>query len=404
MVDADASTDLHFRSDGLPLEGAGSKAPATSAVRCFTGSAALSAYSEFCAKALFAPPQAPRWVEAWARNCNEDVVVVSWEGDAGSIAIPIEIVREGVFRIARFPGGSHANGNFPARRGESRFELDPDFRMSMAAALRDVRPDIDLVLLERQVAAFEGVANPLATLASWQSPNPALAVDLAGGFDAVLERASAKRKRKKHRSQIRKFEAAGGFKRIRATDRAETDALLEAFYAMKATRFATNGIQDVFADRTVRDFFRDLFGSACEADAKPDFFLHGLEIGGKLRAVTGCSLTPSSVICEFGSIAEDELASTSPGEFLFFENIREACNDGIAFYDFSVGDETYKRLWCDIETRHFDVAIPLGAKGRLAIGLRQATNSAKRLIKSNEVAWKLVKRLRRATAGKDKGM
>ncbi|APH71837.1 GNAT family N-acetyltransferase [Aquibium oceanicum] len=400
MVDARASADLHFAPDGRTLDGTGSKAAAGFSVRCLTNEAAIFAYSEFCARALFAPPQSPRWVESWARHCNPDVVVLSWESDAGGMAIPLEIVREGAFRIARFPGGSHANGNFPAVLGKSEFDLAGG--KALSAALKAARPDVDLLLLERQVKSFEGAANPLATLASWESPNPALAVDLAGGFDAVLERASAKRKRKKHRSQIRKFEAAGGYKRIRATSRAETDALLEAFFAMKAARLAANGIQDVFGDRTVQEFFRDLFGAASEADAKPEFFLHGLEIGGKLRAITGCSLTPSSVICEFGSIAEDELASTSPGEFLFFENIREACEDDIAFYDFSVGDETYKRLWCDVETRHFDVAIPIGARGRLAIGLRQATNTAKRLIKSNEFAWTFVKRLRRAAAGKGK--
>ena len=34
-------------------------------------------------------------------------------------------------------------------------------------------------------------------------------------------------------------------------------------------------------------------------------------------------------------------------------------------FDFSVGDEPYKRLWCDIETRHIDVVAPLTAKGAL---------------------------------------
>ena len=97
----------------------------------------------------------------------------------------------------------------------------------------------------------------------------------------------------------------------------------------------------------------------------PPFVLHGLEVDGTLRAVTGSSRTSTRIICEFGTIADDDLAHASPGDFLFFENIAEACRQGLAVYDFSVGDEPYKRLWCDLETRHFDVIIPLSAKGRL---------------------------------------
>ena len=66
-------------------------------------------------------------------------------------------------------------------------------------------------------------------------------------------RTSGKRKRKKHRSQTRKFEAAGGFRRIEA-QHAETrsNALLDAFFAMKEVRFQKMGIANVFGDAEVQ--------------------------------------------------------------------------------------------------------------------------------------------------------
>jgi hypothetical protein len=42
---------------------------------------------------------------------------------------------------------------------------------------------------------------------------------------------------------------------------------------------------------------------------------------GKLRAITGSSISADRLICEFGAIANDDLAHASPGEFLFFDNI-----------------------------------------------------------------------------------
>lgn len=96
-----------------------------------------------------------------------------------------------------------------------------------------------------------------------------------------------------------------------------------------------------------------------------------------MRAITGSIRCHDRLICEFGAIADDDMAFASPGEFLFFDNIEEACLQGYAVYDFSVGDEHYKRLWCDLEIAQFDVLVPLTAKGRAAAaGLRLAASSS----------------------------
>lgn len=356
---------------------------------CAGGPAALASYRDFCHDADFSPSQSPHWVECWARNVNPDIVVARLlDGDRPLLALALEVVPDGIARLARFPGGSHANGNFPALAGA----VDPGAAPLLFPAIARARPDIDLVGLERMAERLGRHESPLASLPRWQSPNPALAVDLAGGFDAVLDRASGKRKRKKHRSQTRKFEAAGGHGLVRAQGRDETGRLLDAFFAMKAIRFEAMGLRNVFAAAEVQAFFRDLFGS----DDGTRFVLDALEVGGRLRAVTGCSLTPTSTICEFGAIAEDDLAFASPGEFLFFESIHDACRKGYAHYDFSVGDEAYKRLWCDVETWQFDVVQALSARGAVARLVRRAGARAKRLVKSNAVLWEGVRRLRRS--------
>src|SRR5690606_17547522 len=117
--------------------------------------------------------------------------------------IPLVVERSGLFTVARLPGGRHANANFPAVAGPQTARLDV---AAMGAAVAGARPDIDLMLLERLEPHRFGVANPFVGATAAASPNPALAVNLEGGFDRLMERVSGKRKRKKHRSQSRKFE------------------------------------------------------------------------------------------------------------------------------------------------------------------------------------------------------
>lgn len=354
--------------------------------------AALAAYETFPAVA-FSPSQSSAWIAAWAEEAHADLVVATLSSSGQSqMALALEVVRSGPFRVARFAGGRHANGNFPPVAAGD--EINRASLGRLFAAIARERPDIDLIALERLADSIDGIANPLLALPHAPSPNLALAVNLNGGFEALLARASGKRKRKKHRSQTRKFDAVGGYRLLTAKTREESDRLLGEFFEMKHKRFATMGVADVFAEPGVKAFFRRLFAEALIKE-QPDFVLDALEVGGTLRAVTGSSRCGSRLICEFGAIREDELAQASPGDFLFFENIQRACNDGFAIYDFSVGDEHYKRMWCDIESRQFDVLVPLTAKGRLLALARRAITRGKSWVKNNSAAWAVVKKFRR---------
>lgn len=392
MVDATALFDGAARQTAHPEAAAWIDAPLVVNV-----SSDGADYTSFCAGAVFAPPQSPAWVDAWKREVRPDDVYVSLQRDGTPVLmLALEIVSWRGCRIARFMGGRHANGNFPACTNPVQFDAEAFDRI--AQAVRAERKDIDLIALERLAPACEGSSNPLWHLRGFASPNPALAVDLDGGFDALLARTSGKRKRKKYRSQLRKFEAAGGVRRIEAATRHETDRLLDAFFAMKTFRFQKAGIRNVFGDSEIQAFFRRLFAEAL-GSPRPAFVLHGLEVAGKLRAITGSSRSGGRMTCEFGAIAEDEVSQTSPGDFLFFENIKEACDRGLAVYDFGVGDEPYKRLWCDIETEHRDVLLPLTLTGRVAAQAMRSFAVIKARIKNSPTVWRLAKRLRRGAIG-----
>jgi len=364
---------------------------------------AIAAYARFADTAIGAPPQSAAWVAAWLATVTRDGVILTVEYAGRTVySVALEIVRKGPLRIARLVGATHANGNF-APSDAAWLARDPEETIRrLPKALADARPDIDALVLERLIPDHAGFRNPLLALPHAVSPNVALAVDLKSGFAELVSGPSGKRKRKKHRSQLRKYEAAGGFRRIEAETPDEVARLLDAFFDMKAARFRKAGIANVFAQPEVHAFFRRLYCDALSAAPKP-FVLHALEVGGRLRAVTGSSRAARRLICDFSAIADDEITQASPGEFLFFENIEEACDQGLAVYDFSVGDEPYKRLWCDIETRQMDVMVPLSPKGGLLVALLRATAGLKTRIKQNPAIWRVAKSLRRITGPKDKG-
>jgi CelD/BcsL family acetyltransferase involved in cellulose biosynthesis len=358
--------------------------------------AALDDYQRFCDGAVHSPAQHPIWIRSWLDSASRDGIFVFVEREGRTVvALALEVVRQGPFRIARFMGGNHANGNFVAT-DEGSAPLGEAERRLIRNAIRKGRPDIDIVVLERQNPTHGGLVNPLAPLKTIQSPNVSLAMSLDGGFSEALARVGGKRRRKKYRLQLRKFEEAGGHRLIEATTPDEVERLISDFFVMKAARFRKKGIHDVFAAQDVQRFFRQLYLRAL-AEREPPFVLHAVEVAGELRAVNGLSLQDHGVVCEFGGIRDDD-TNASPGYFLDYSNIEQACDLGKTLYDFSVGDEEYKRSWCDIETWQFDILLPLTVKGRLAYVWGVGRARIVGFVKSNELLWSAVKGLRKGSS------
>jgi len=359
----------------------------------------LVAYERASVQAIFAPAQSPEWIEAWA-NAAPEIIFARVHAANGScvLALALEVIRTSSMCVARYVGHRHANGNFPLSSYASVDRIEPGLLEALFEAISMARPDIDLVSLERMAHSRAGKLNPFVALNHQQSANIALATDLADGFDALVARSGGSSKWKKHRRQVRKFSEVGEVRMIYATTPPEVDRLLNAFLEMKAERFAAQGISDPFAPPSARAAFRNLFSEALSGQVRL-FTLEGLEIGGKLRAVSGHSHDGERLVCEFCGFANDELSNYSPGSYLFFEVIKKAAENGYRLYDFSVGDEPYKRQWCDIEIGQFDLVVPLTFRGRIAAAGFRAGSSAKRWLKSQPHIWQHAKRLRRLVKG-----
>ena len=117
------------------------------------GSNAVStAYEGLPPEAVHAPPQSLAWVRAWSTEVNSDLAVVVAQSHGRTVfVLPLEVVDRGPMRIARFAGGSHANGNFAATSPSFAKTADAGAIRGLMDVLHKSRPDIDLVSLDRQL-------------------------------------------------------------------------------------------------------------------------------------------------------------------------------------------------------------------------------------------------------------
>jgi CelD/BcsL family acetyltransferase involved in cellulose biosynthesis len=372
--------------------------PARLSVRALPLAEAAGFWPAFAADDLFGMAQSRHWTECWAAKVNPQIVCgIIFEDDQPVLMLPLEIVRDKGFTVARFVGGSHANANFPMLRKGCAEAVTEKLASAVLHSISLAVPKLDAIVLARQQPEISGVANPFAALPSHQSPNLALSFQLEPSFESLIKHRSGARKLKKMRQQARRMDERGGWACEVAQSEANVSDMLEAFFVMKAKRFEEFGLKNTFEAQEIKEFFKALFSVGAPLSHSP-FRLDALRVGGDILAVAGSTMRHGTSIVEFGAVRAHE-PTLSPGDFLFHQMIKRACEDGTSVFDFGVGDEPYKRAWCNIETQHFETAKGFGARGLAYTQLYMAANKAKLAIKRNPFLFDLLRKLRLRKAG-----
>lgn len=345
------------------------------------------------------------WCVAWAAAMGNPIVIIRGKMSGETVfLVPLEIIRKGPFRIARFPGGNFNNINTGLFDDAFAGMATPEDAQRILKEIRDqLRDRIDVLALQNIPLNWRGRKHPLSALATSENQNHSFQLPLLARFEETLAQVNAKRRRKKFRVQTKRLNEIGGYDYYVTRDPSSQHDLLNTFFQQKAERFAAQKIPDVFQGKEVQRFFHALLDTPFQADNVP-LELHAIRLpthDNAVAAIAGLSRKGDHVICQFGSIHSHLAADASPGELLFWLMIEKSCAEGAAVFDFGIGDQLYKRSWCTVETVQHDIFRALSFRGHLpALGYR-ALASIKTFIKAHPKLYSFIQSLRaRKEAGK----
>jgi CelD/BcsL family acetyltransferase involved in cellulose biosynthesis len=338
---------------------------------------ALSSWERFACLPESSMHQGLTWCHAWAKTHRRRCMLVELIGPLGTVLmLPLEISSFGPFRTARFIGSEFSNLN--TLLVDDRMPIDS---VGLMESLRThLSPHADLLLLEKMVKT-DAEGRLVAAFRPALGVNASFQLELGPDFGATLSRLDAAKRMKKFRSTARKFDAAGGWRWGEATDQS---LALDLFFKQKAARFRAMELPDVFARAETKEFFRRLVSAPKRGD---DYTLRlfTLDIGdnpARTVAIAGLTRQGHRVTCQFGSIDDTASPGSSPGDFLFHLLIQGLSGSEITVFDFGIGDQPYKRAWCNVVTALYDFTLPLSAKGAALAYALGVANSLKRWIKA----------------------
>jgi CelD/BcsL family acetyltransferase involved in cellulose biosynthesis len=253
----------------------------------------------------------------------------------------------------------------------------------------------DVIRLEKMPAAVGAQANPFAALDTTVHPSGYYATPLGPDWETFYTGKRSSSTRRRDRTKRNRLGDFGAVAFASLPSGHAAVAALDVLVAQKSATFAARGIPNFFAKPGYLAFYRALASSARTGNL---VHVSELRVGSEVAAVSFCLMFGGRYYYLLSSYTEKDMARFGPGAVHLHELMRYAIDKGVNVFDFTIGDETYKRDWCEETTSLYDHIAFANWRGALTVLPLRFARNAKRTIKQTPVLWAAFTRLRKATS------
>ncbi len=352
---------------------------------------AEASWRAFEREGLYYAFQRFEWLEQWYRRIGRHqdlslcLVAVMDQAGRPLYFLPLGIKRQSGLKILSWLGGLIADYQAPLL-GQAITRLDSRAQQAIWREVKHHLPAFDAARFICQPALIGGHANPFvvpgATVYA-DSHASTLGDDWEGFYRSRIK----SRKRLDINRRRRRLAERGAVRFVIAGSDAEVAAITEAMIHQKRRRYQETGVVDLLADENYRGFYRQM---GREHRAGGLVHICALYVDDLIVATHWGMVLGDRFYFLMPAYEDGEWKQYSVGRLLLEEMLQWCVQQGIAVFDFTLGDESYKMEWCD---QHMDLYQTLDARSWLGHGYVQAQRLKRRLL-NNPVIYRHAMKLR----------
>jgi len=342
------------------------------------------------------------WLARWQRHIgalNRTVPAIVIGRDAGGATLfifPLAVEKSGAAHRLTWLGATLCDYNgpllgkqFAGRVSSDRF---PALWLEILRLMRaHPRLGFDFVDLPKMLETVGAHGNPFVGLDVHPNPSGAYVARLGSDWETYYAAKRSGATRKKERKQLKQLALHGAVRFVDVRDPAEIAATMATLIEQKTRSFQRLGVKNNFARPGYREFYLDL-----TTDPRTRDLVHisRLDVGATVAAASLGLRSGSNYYLVLSSYQDGELARLGPGRAHLNELIRYAIGEHIELFDFTIGDEPYKRDWSDIVLRPYDHLAAVTIRGRTVVAAMIAFRGIKRFIKQTPFLWRVFSKAR----------
>lgn len=352
--------------------------------RAFEATAALTAFQSF------------DWLARWQRHIGNRhgtrPAVVLGHNAAGELLfiLPLAIERRRLVRELRWLGGDLCDYHAPILGQGLRAHLAaegfaPLWHDILALLRTGSRFRFDLIDLQQMPETVGREINPFVDLDVTLHPSGAHIATLGKDWEKFYADKRSSASRKTERKKFKQMAERGEIGFADAGDGIDIVHTMDVLMTQKGRALTRMGVENFLARPGYREFFLDLASDPALAG-----FVHvgRMSVGSTIAATSFGLVHRDCYYLMMSSYDDGELAKFGPGRAHLHELLRRAIGRGLGYFDFTVGDESYKREWSDVSLRLYDHTAAATLLGIPAAAMMTGYRRTKRLIKQTPALWR----------------
>ena len=354
--------------------------------------------------ASLTPFQSFDWLNCWlntvgsAKNSSPLLIVISNERGAPVLVAPLSIERKGPFKALTWLGSEINDYNAPVlgpddadydRITEQFSELWVDV-LDHLASLENCK--FDFVNFSKMPALVGTRKNPFTMLDNTLNASRAHMTALPRSWDEMYARRSSST-RSRDRSKLRRLGEFGEVKYFEPQTTKERLEVTNRLLQLKSVQLAEMGARNRFDAVNYRQFIQ--FASGIENI----IHVSALKIGENIVAANLGLMLNKCYYHFLMAYDQGEVSKFGPGAAHLRELLQFAIRSGAETFDFTIGNESYKKDWCDTEMPLYDYRASQSARGRIAVLGAQNFYRLKGWVKNNRQAWLMYLKFRSILGG-----
>ena len=346
--------------------------------------------------------QSYNWLAKWQQHIGTRSgtlpAIVLGRGAGGNLVfiMQLAIARRGPIRCLTWLGSELCDYNAPLLAADFSQRFAPERFVGLwNEVVRLLRGQaqfgFDLIDLQKMPESVGRQNDPFLALPVQPHPSGAYIATLTDDWEKFYAAKRSSSTRKRERRQLKHLAEHGEVRFVDVQEPNDIARTLDELIARKSRALARMGVEDLFARPGYREFFLDV---ATDHNVGALTHVSRLDVGTTSAAANLGLTFRNSYYLVLSSYHDGELARFGPGRAHLHELMRHAIERGFARFDFTVGDEGYKRDWSDTELKLYDYLAGETAQGWLVVALTSAYRRTKRFIKQTPILWSTFSRLR----------
>jgi CelD/BcsL family acetyltransferase involved in cellulose biosynthesis len=345
--------------------------------------------------------QTYEWLACWQRHVGarqgvQPAILLGREATGPLFLLPLSVRPTGFARTLEWLGSDLCDYNGPLLAPRFAERVDRARFLALWAAIGQCLQSHaplrhDVVRLTKMPERVGAQPNPLLALGVTVNPSGAYLTQLAGTWDAFYAAKRSAATRRRDRTKRKRLADFGAVRLVTPQSNDEIVRTLDLLMEQKARAFARMGVANLFANPGYVEFYRAL---ASDAASRVLAHVSRLDVGATVAAINLGLVHRGRYYHLLASYDDGEVSRFGPGVAHLHDLMQYAIEHGCSVFDFTIGDESYKRDWSDTELKLYDHISAATLRGALVALPLAAVQRLKRWIKQTPWLWNLASRAR----------